>query len=46
VKREYPEQNGKKKLIYQAPWYDNDGKVAGLVEISLLIPEDMPHYRR
>lgn len=40
------EKNGKKKLIYQAPWYDNDGKVAGLVEISMFIPEEMPHYKR
>lgn len=40
------EKNGKKKLIYQAPWYDENGKVAGLVEISMFIPEEMPHYKR
>lgn len=40
------EKNGKKKLIYQAPWYDSEGKVAGLVEISMFIPEEMPHYKR
>ncbi|HNW81702.1 MAG TPA: diguanylate cyclase [bacterium] len=39
------EKNGRKKLIYQAPWY-KDGKVAGLVEISMFIPEEMPHYKR
>lgn len=39
------EKNGKKKLIYQAPWY-KDGIVAGLVEISMFIPEEMPHYKR
>lgn len=39
------EKNGKKKLIYQAPWYKN-GVVAGLVEISMFIPEEMPHYKR
>lgn len=39
------EKNGKKKMIYQAPWY-KDGKVAGLVEISMFIPEEMPHYKR
>ncbi|MBQ2365315.1 MAG: PAS sensor protein, partial [Alistipes sp.] len=34
-----------RKLIYQTPWYE-DGAVAGLVEFSLEIPEDMPHYVR
>lgn len=38
-------KNGLKKLIYQCPWY-KDGKVAGLVEISLVIPEEMPHFVR
>lgn len=36
---------GKKKMIYQTAWR-KDGKVAGLVEISMVIPEDMPHYVR
>lgn len=39
------EKNGVKKLIYQTPW-KTDGKVAGLVEISIVLPEDMPHYIR
>lgn len=34
-----------RKLIYQTPWYES-GEVAGLVEFSLEIPEDMPHYVR
>ena len=34
-----------RKLIYQAPWYEK-GDVAGLVEFSLEIPEQMPHYVR
>jgi len=38
-------KNGFKKLIYQCPWY-KEGKVAGLVEISLVIPEKMPHFIR
>lgn len=38
-------KKGQKKLIYQTPWY-NDGKVAGLIEYSLIIPEEMPHYVR
>ena len=39
------EKNGLKKLIYQCPWY-RDSKIAGLLEISLVIPEDMPHFVR
>lgn len=39
------EKNGKKKLIHQAPWY-NDGKYAGLVEIAIVLPEPMSHFVR
>lgn len=39
------EKNGRKKLICQAPWY-SDGHIAGLVEISIILPEDMPHFIR
>ncbi len=39
------EKSGVKKLIYQTPWF-KDGKRAGLVEISLEIPENMPHFKR
>ena len=39
------EKNGVRKLIYQSPWYQN-GEFAGLVEISLEIPEQMPHFVR
>jgi hypothetical protein len=39
------EKNGKKKMIYQTPWY-SDGKYAGLVEISLPLPEELPHFIR
>ncbi|MDI9529441.1 MAG: PAS sensor protein [Candidatus Cloacimonadota bacterium] len=39
------EKNGVKKLIYQQPWY-KDGEIAGLVEISLEIPEVMEHHVR
>ncbi len=38
-------KKGQKKLIHQAPWFQ-DGKVAGLVEFSIVIPEEMPHYVR
>ena len=40
-------KKGKKKLIYQTPWYDDDKTVpAGLVEFSIILPEEMPHYDR
>lgn len=39
------EKNGKKKMIYQCPWY-SEGKIAGLVEISIELPENVPHYVR
>ena len=39
------EKHGKKKLIYQTPWY-RDGKFAGFLELSLVIPEEMPHFIR
>ena len=39
------QKNGVKKMIYQTAWKEN-GVVAGLVEISMVIPEEMPHYVR
>ena len=39
------EKNGKKKLIYQSPWYKN-GELKGLVEFSMEIPTEMPHFIR
>lgn len=39
------EKNGVRKIIHQMPWYDND-QIGGLVEISIIIPEDMAHHRR
>jgi hypothetical protein len=39
------EKKGIKKLIYQSPWFEN-GKYAGLVELSLPIPFEMPHFIR
>ena len=38
-------KKGQKKMIYQTAW-KKDGEVMGLVEISMVIPEDMPHYNR
>lgn len=39
------EKRGIRKLIYQTPWH-RDGQVCGLVEFSLEIPTEMPHYVR
>ncbi|MBM3286186.1 MAG: hypothetical protein FJY88_02385 [Candidatus Eisenbacteria bacterium] len=42
----YTIERGKvRKLIHQAPWY-RGGEVAGLVEISFVIPETLPHFVR
>ncbi len=38
-------KNGINKLIHQTPWV-KDGLVAGLVEISVILPDHMPHYDR
>ncbi len=39
------EKGGLKKLIYQSPWFEQ-GKFSGFVEISLPLPETMPHFNR
>lgn len=39
------EKAGVKKLIYQAPWYEG-GEYRGIVELSLPIPFEMPHFVR
>ena len=38
-------KHGQRKLIYQTPWRE-DGEVRGLVEISIVLPDEMPHYDR
>jgi hypothetical protein len=39
------EKAGVKKLIYQSPWFE-EGTYRGFVEISIPIPETMPHFMR
>jgi len=39
------EKKGIRKLIYQAPWFEK-GQYRGFVELSLEIPEKMPHFVR
>lgn len=38
-------KGGVDKLIYQAPWY-SEGKVAGIVELSMEMPRELPHFDR
>jgi hypothetical protein len=39
------EKGGVKKLIYQSPWFEG-GTYRGFVELSIPIPEQMPHFLR
>ncbi|KGN90352.1 diguanylate cyclase [Porphyromonas crevioricanis] len=40
------EKGDVKKLIYQIPWYDENGAYAGFAELSMVIPFEMPHKIR
>lgn len=40
------EKQGVRKMIYQTPWRDAEGNIAGLVEISMPLPASLPHYIR
>lgn len=39
------EKAGIRRLVYQAPWFDQ-GRFGGLIELSLEIPEEIPHFVR
>jgi len=39
------EKKGKRKLIFQSPWYE-DGRYRGFVELSIEIPDRLPHFVR
>lgn len=39
------EKNGRKKIIHQIPCFAK-GIFAGLVEISIAIPDSIPHFKR
>ncbi len=39
------QKNGQKKIIHQLP-LSKDGKFSGYVEISIPIPEHLPHFNR
>lgn len=39
------EKQGQKKLIWQSAWF-TDKVISGLVEISIVLPAEMPHHKR
>ena len=39
------EKGGVKKLICQLPWH-REGKYSGIVELSIELPADLPHFVR
>lgn len=39
------EKHGRRKLIYQTVWR-TDGRICGLAEFSMELPETLPHYVR
>jgi len=38
-------KHGQRKIIHQLPWF-RDGRFAGFVEISIPIPDELPHFER
>ena len=40
------EKNGQRKMIYQTAVTTADGRVEGIVEVSMVIPGELPHYVR
>ena len=39
------QKNGQRKIIHQIPWF-RDGGFSGFVEISVPIPDELPHFDR
>lgn len=40
-------RNGKRRLLHQTPWYEkNSGEAAGLIEISISLPDEYPVFNR
>ena len=38
-------KGGRRKIVHQIPWFEN-GRFAGVVEISFPIPEELPEFDR
>lgn len=39
------EKRGIRKIIYQTPWMEN-GEFKGVIELSIKLMPDMPHFKR
>jgi DUF438 domain-containing protein len=39
-------KKGRKKMIYQTAWHDQEGNIGGLIEYSFPVAEELPHYIR
>ncbi|MDD5656809.1 MAG: PAS domain-containing protein [Elusimicrobia bacterium] len=39
------EKEGRRKLVHQSPWF-RDGRFAGFVELSIVLPEQLEHRVR
>lgn len=39
------QKNGQRKLIVQSPWFHDDQR-AGIVELSISLPDAIPHFDR
>ena len=39
------EKDGIRKMIYQTPWF-RDGEYSGFVELSIPLPDSVPHFIR
>jgi transcriptional regulator with PAS, ATPase and Fis domain len=39
-------KKGQRKIVHQIPWYAADGTFAGIVEITVPIPDALPHFDR
>lgn len=46
IEKTLPDGGKVKKLIYQTPWFKEGGAFGGLIEYSIEIPFDMPHFVR
>jgi hypothetical protein len=38
-------KHGRKRMIHQLPWFV-DGRCAGLIELAMDIPDELPHFDR
>lgn len=40
-------RHGKRRLLHQTPWFEeSDGNIAGLIELSVELPDEYPTFNR